>query len=91
MSTVKKGECLTCEYCRTEDDGYERQLRCTYTKRGRKITWYMHTGSVSGGWHMPDGYIIGGKFIPDSISQIDKRLRDSMKNCIPPTWCHKRQ
>lgn len=73
----EKGQCLNCEYCTTKDDGFERQLCCTKTKRGRKITWTMHTA------HRGQD----GKFIPDSIEALDKRLEIALMDKIPPAWC----
>lgn len=73
---TQKGKCLNCKFCYIHDGDDERQLYCLQTKRGRLLTWTMHTGEVR-----------NGVFIPDSTEKLDKRLKDYMRNRIPPKWC----
>lgn len=77
---VQKGQCLTCEYCVTRDDGYERQLVCTQKKRAKVLTWVMHTGEFDE----------TGNFIRHSIEVLDNRLKEGMVNRVPPKSCHYR-
>ena len=77
MNDVTKGQCLTCEHCGLRDDGYERQLVCKKTLRGRTITWTMHVASKND----------RGELVPWTTAELDARLKDSMKNRIPPKWC----
>ena len=84
---IVKGQCISCPYLQTRDDGYQRSLIYTKTKRGKTITWTMHTGKLTGGMSVGAHTYIGGSFIPDTIEELDVFLIDAIKNRIPPKWC----
>ena len=74
---ITKGQCLSCQHCITKDDGYERRLVCVQTKRGKTLTWTMHTGRFGK----------DGEFVHDSIETLDKKMKNSIANRIPPKSC----
>ncbi len=84
---IVKGQCITCGYCKIKDDGYQRSLVCTQTKRGKTITWTTRTGKLTGGTLIADNTYVGGTFIHNSVEDLDLHLKKSIENRIPPRWC----
>lgn len=73
--------CVNCGNCIFTDDGYEMAFKCNArSKKGKSITWHMHTGTIQ-----------NGKFIPDDVTLIKKEMAERITRNKEPFWCPKRK